>query len=165
MTKANFRLKWEPGRRFHQWFFDALQVDPALMVHNHDILWEVGTPQRVMNNRLENKSVGTTPRVLVYIGVSAEHGTLVFFPYNGARGGGDAEDNKMWEGFQYWWTKLDPQRLKEASQNAYYNGDNAKDAFIKMWSQRADDSFDARYFLVRPTCVMLSWYKACCWTC
>jgi hypothetical protein len=69
VTNKTFCMKWDPEWRHEQWWFNAFTVDPAKLGHYLQIVWEAGTPQPVLSCKLENKSVGTTPCVLVYIGV------------------------------------------------------------------------------------------------
>jgi hypothetical protein len=150
-------MRWDPEWRHEQWWFDAFTVDPAKLVHDLQIVWEAGTPQPVLSCKLENKSVGTTPRVLVYIGVHAKYGTHVWFPYNGARGGGEGEDPKMWQGYQYWFTRLDNKHLEEVHRNSYYNHKRVYDSDQRLKNQKLGDAFDPKLFMVCCLCRVSMW--------
>jgi hypothetical protein len=134
---------WDPKNGKEQWWIDALTVDPSKMLEGMTGLWEHGVPQPVTRTRLENASVGTLPIISVYIAVHPEHGTHVFFPYHGAKGGGgdkDAED-RMYGGFKFWYSEFSHEQLIDIVEHQYCNQPAGVAAFEKRASATEQESF------------------------
>jgi len=106
---------WDPQNGYDQWWIDALTVDPSQMLENMSGLWVHGEPQPVTSTKLGNASIGSLPKVMVYLVCHAKFGTHAFFPYHGAKHGGDAKDGegKMYDGFQYWYSELTPEQREQ----------------------------------------------------
>lgn len=146
---------WNPDFGQEQWWFDALTVDPSKLISDLTGIWEHGKPQPVTSTKLENASIGTLPKVLVYIAVHQQFGTHIWFPYHGARHGSqDREaEGAMYEGFKYWHSDLDELELRTIVQNGYYMQPKGLDKFKLTVNDAqqlafAHNSFDPNYFMV-----------------
>lgn len=114
---------WNPENGYDQWWIDALTVEPSKLLENMHGLWVHGEPQPVTSTKLGNASIGSLPKVLVYLVCHATFGTHAFFPYHGAKHGGDDKDGegKMYDGFQYWYSELTPEQRDQLKDTAFSN--------------------------------------------
>ena len=147
--------RWDPLNGQEQWWIDGLTVDPSNLLENMKGLWIHGEPQPVTSTKLENASIGSLPKVTVYIAVHAEHGTHAFFPYHGAKhGGADKDaDGRMYQGFQYWFSNLTSSQLGHIVEQSYCNQEGGVEAFRKRASPEEykrfkEGPFDPRLFMV-----------------
>ena len=155
---------WNPDFGQEQWWFDALTVDPDKLLTDIQGIWEHGTPQPVTSTKLENASIGTLPKILVSIAVHKQFGTHIWFPYHGARHGSlDREqEGAMYEGFQYWFSDMDPQELKTIVSKGYYMTSKGLDKYKLAVTDREQmafmdvNNFDPQYFMVRFMCLGLA---------
>ena len=149
---------WHPDFGEEQWWFDALTVDPTKLINDITGIWEHGTPQPVTSTKLENASIGTLPKILVYIAVHQVHGTHIWFPYHGAKHGSQDKEAEgaMYEGFKYWHTDLDELELQQIVKSGYYMQPKGLDKFkltVNDGEQQAfaNNAFDPNYFMVRAS--------------
>lgn len=150
---------WHPNFHKNQWFIDAFTVDPSDIVTTRKGLWIRGLPQPIMEGVMVNKSVGTAPKVLVYIGVHHDFGTHAWFAYHGAKHGGGADKKVsagMYEGFKFWHQELDAAARDFIQDRAYYNVAHGVEAFKKGASDAeklefASGPFHPKYFMVRSS--------------
>lgn len=161
LFKSPYRYRWNPELAQEQWWIDALTVDPVELLKKLRIIWRRGVPQPVLQSKVHNASVGTMPAVAAYIAVHPRFGTHVFFPYHGAKHGGDnkEDDGKMYEGFVYWHDKLSEDTLEFIKARDYYNRPDAMDKFGKKADRarklRMLGDFDPKNFLVRARTLTL----------
>lgn len=149
INDPDYQYYWNPDNIFDQWQIDAFSVDPHDLVADLKAIGITGRPMRVQQHAIMNKPVGALPKMLVYIAVHPEHGTRVFYPYTGARGGQKKHDT--YQGYEYWCSDLQPWQKTQLVQFMHYNQTSA-------WSdqhaaaRRAKVSagpFNAEHFLVR----------------
>lgn len=151
------RYYWSPDFYKNTWFIDALTIDPLEIISNEKVIYERGRPQPVRQRELQNASVGSLPKVLVYIAVHEQHGAHLWFPFHGAKHGGTPatkeEEGKMYQEFDFWYNEAsmtpgDRQHIKDYH---YYNYPAAKVKKVIELAAAKAKTFDACNFLVR-TC-------------
>lgn len=159
LFEPGFNFLWKPEWAKEQWWIDAFTIDPSQLLHDMRGLWEHGIPQPVMATAMENASIGTLPKILVYIACHQEFGTHMWFPYHGAKHGSGDKDgvDGMYEGFEYWFDSDDGEfqaRLARLIGMQYYNRADALQKFERRASasEKAafrSNEFDPWYFMVR----------------
>ena len=158
-----YKLVWNPAWGGEQWWFDGMTIDPSMLLTDLRGIWEHGVEQPVTVTKLENASVGTLPKVMVYIAVHAKFGTHIWFPFHGAKHGGPnkAGDNKMYADFEFWFTQLPELEKAKIVHKMYYNPEKSVEKFQATATQEekeafgAEGEFDAVNFLVCSALSML----------
>lgn len=146
---------WNPEHFANQWFIDAFTVDPDELLKDRTGIYPRGRPRFVQQCDLINASVGSLPKVQVYIAVHQDFGTLVFYPYHGAKHGGRSEkkDANMYEGYRYWTSELSDTEKEQIRTSGYYNYSAAIEAIRKkgggQWEDFNSGDFHPKHFTVR----------------
>ena len=155
MFKPDFSFTWNPDFAHNQWWIDAFTVDPSKLILDMKGLWEHGTPQPVVSTRLENASLGTLPKIMVYMAVHPEFGSHVWFPYHGAKhGSGDREaDTHMYADFHFWHHDVEGDLLERLKSMRYHNVARGLAAFDETASAAVkqlmkDGPFNPDFFMV-----------------
>lgn len=149
--QPDFTYFWDPEWAREQWWIDAFTIDPSMLLQDMRGLWEHGIPQPVMATAIENASIGTLPKILVYMACHQEYGTHIWFPYHGAKHGSSNKDglDAMYEGFDYWFSSEDPAfqaRLQRLIKSRYYNRPDAVDKFERRASASEIAGFKSAKF-------------------
>ena len=147
---------WKHSRGFKQWWIDALTVDPTKLLLDRQGIWEYGRDQPVHESALVNAHLGSMPAVMVFLAAHQEHGTHAFFPYHGAKHGAVDKTGvkKLYEEFDYWYTKLPAATKAQIVKLGYCNTPKAIEHFRKTaspqeWAEFRDTSkFNPLFFLV-----------------
>lgn len=148
---------WDPANAGNQWWIDGLTIDPSILLSNRKVIWQQGVSQPVLKSKMENASIGSLPKVTVYIAVHPAFGTHVFYPYHGAKHGGEFKGNpgKMYDGFQFWFSDFSEDMLQFIKERDYYNQERALVNFMKVASParkvEMGAGFHAKNFIVRFT--------------
>lgn len=140
--------RWQQANYDNTWFIDALTIDPTALLAGRSGIFMRGFPQPVRQSLIENANVGSLPKVLVYVAVHPLFGAHVFFPFHGAKHGGNAEkkaaDKGMYQGFEFWYEGLSDDELQYIKDCNYYNMEE-----IYELSELKAAAFDPRMFTVR----------------
>ena len=149
-------LYWHPDFFEDQWFIDAFTVDPHELLDDRTGIWPRGVERPPQQCNLVNASLGSLPKVQVYIAVHQQFGTLAFYPYHGAKHGGRSEkkDERMYEGYVYWTSALSKESKEQIRDRGYYNFQAAMEALKKdgtaaEWREFTGGEFHPRHFMVR----------------
>ncbi|MGV0990572.1 hypothetical protein [Limnohabitans sp.] len=170
----DFTFTWNPDFGKEQWWFDALTVDPTKLLTNLKGIWMHGVEQPVTATQLANASIGTLPKILVYIAVHQVHGTHIWFPYHGAKHGSADKDSEgtMYEGFEFWYQGLTDEQRKQIIKLGYYNQPVGQEKFQKTASNAQknafedDSEFNPDHFMVSySTVVLVNCLQACSNSC
>lgn len=126
VTHDSYRYFWRPEHNQNQWHIDAFTCDPHDFVSSARGIKRRGAPQPPSSDPIMNFSVGQLPRMMVYIAVHAQHGTRVFYPYHGAKGGNRKEGSEgTWDGYKYWTGTLEDEDAEQLMSFHYYNQEPA----------------------------------------
>jgi len=161
LFKSDYQYRWDPELALDQWWIDALTVDPLELLQDRRVIWTADRPQPVLQTKVENASVGTMPAVAAYLAVHAKFGTHVFFPYHGAKHGGDDKeaDGKMYEGFIHWHARVSEDVRDFIKHRDYYNQEKGMERFGanagRSRKQRMEGAYDPHNFLVRARGLVL----------
>jgi len=148
-------LWWNPDYGKEQWWFDALTIDPTKLLTGLKGIWMHGVEQPVTSTPLANASIGTLPKILVYIAVHQKHGTHIWFPYHGAKhGSADKDsDDQMYDGFKFWYSGKDEQdeqnwekEKEKIVKLGYYNQPGGLDKFERLASKSQAEAFKTGTF-------------------
>lgn len=162
---------WQHENALEQWHGDALTIMASKVLLGKTILWDSSTGKNapVHESRAVNPSPGTIPQLQAYLFTHAQHGTHIFVPINGCKGGkkGANDDVEVWTSAL---TQEDITFLKEDMdyyvQPKTYNAnernpvalqalrDDVKGKWVevdkqKVWQGPDYTSVDGRLFLVR----------------
>jgi hypothetical protein len=74
---------WHPDNSDNQWWVDAFTIEPTSSSHS-TVISKRGMKQDAVENPVANASVGTMPKVMVYIAVHAVHGVFVSWVNTGS---------------------------------------------------------------------------------
>lgn len=149
----NITMKWNPARGLNQWWIDALTMETPKKLGSETGLGVQGEAPPVLETQLANSRPGSTPAVLAYIAVHAQHGCRIWFPHHGAKGAGGAKNNepgKPWEGFVSWVDTLSKESKDLLVDLNYFNQPDAmKKIDDRRRAQMMDkDAFTPDNFLV-----------------
>jgi hypothetical protein len=138
---------WDPSFYQNTWFFDALTIDPSLLLTNETGIWERGRPQPVHERKLSNANIGSLPKLTMYIAVHPVHGTVVHWLFHGAKHGGAAatkdQEGKMHEGCKFWYHGLPTEDHRNLVAANYYNNPKGLIKASDSIKQRLAKPFDA----------------------
>jgi hypothetical protein len=89
---------WNPDNSKNQWFIDAFTIDPTGMLRKVTVIGMRGVAQEAVENPMANASIGSVPKIMVYIAVHAKYGIHLFYVNSGStRGKVNAfKDFKNW---------------------------------------------------------------------
>lgn len=150
INHEDYQYYWDPENIDDQWQIDAFTTDPQVFLSDLKAIGEEGVPMPVQQLEIMNKSVGALPKMLVYIAVHPQHGTRVFYPYSGARGGQKKENT--YDGYQYWCSNLADWQKEQLVQFAHYNQTGAwSHQHVAARRLRVSERFSPDNFLVRHT--------------
>lgn len=166
--EPGYKFRWNPDFGQEQWWFDALTIDPSKLLTDLKGIWMHGVEQPVTATQLANASIGTLPKVLVYIAVHQVHGTHIWFPYHGAKHGSADKDSEhaMYEDFQFWFSGLEESEKQLIIKLGYYNQPGGLAKFDRLASNQEitamkdGDNFHPDYFLVSSSTGLKCW-QAC----
>jgi hypothetical protein len=58
---------WHPDNSDNQWWVDAFTIEPTSLLTHSTVISKRGMKQDAVENPVANASVGTMPKVMVYI--------------------------------------------------------------------------------------------------
>lgn len=136
------------------WWIDAGKHDPvAAAAKAAKGIWKRGVPRPVHEHRLVHLAPGGAPKVMFYLVGHRKHGTHVFFPRTGCRGGPAG----AWRGVRWWDDDISEPLRQMIIDYHYFNFPEAVavvDAHIKQpfYKDFYGRTYNPKYYLVRTSC-------------
>jgi hypothetical protein len=137
-------VKWDPKRADQLWSYDCAQVDVLKLITEGKVVHWAGDDQEVVEDPLENKSVGDLPKLFCFFLGHPDFGVRAWVMHTGSNGGAVG----AWEGVRFWTDELSDSVKREIAAHDHCNYPEAVNA--NPAELRGGD-FDPRKFRVRYT--------------